>query len=211
METVLNLIQEYESLFYLITFAWTYVEGETFVIFAGYACHEGYLNIYWLIGCAWLGSFCGDQTWFFLGRKFGRQLVTRFPKWRAGIDTAMLLAEKYNTAFILSFRFIYGVRNFSSIALGMSQIAWTRFFVLNFIAAGLWANIFAWSGYLLGQAFEAILGDIAKGFGLGMLVLFAVIVWAAVRYHKRQKMKKPVEVETVYPATAREREREGVQ
>lgn len=210
METVLNLIQEYESLFYLITFAWTYVEGETFVIFAGYACHEGYLNIYWLIGAAWLGSFCGDQTWFFLGRKFGRQLVTRFPKWRSGIDTAMLLAEKYNTAFILSFRFIYGVRNFSSIALGMSNVGWTRFFILNFIAAGMWANIFAWSGYLLGQAFEAILGDIAKGFGIGMLTLFAIVAWLAVRYHKRQKLKKPVEVETVYPAAEKEREREGV-
>jgi len=211
VETVLNLIQEYESLFYLITFAWTYVEGETFVIFAGYACHEGYLNIYWLIGAAWIGSFCGDQTWFFLGRKFGRQLVERFPKWRAGIDTAMLLAEKYNTAFILSFRFIYGVRNFSSIALGMSNVTWTRFFILNFIAAGMWANIFAWSGYLLGQAFEAVLGDIAKGFGLVMLTGFAVMVWLAVRYHKRQKLRKPVEVETVYPATEKVPEREGVQ
>lgn len=211
METVLKLIQEYESLFYLITLAWTYVEGETFVIFAGYACHQGYLNIYWLIGAAWIGSFCGDQTWFFIGRRFGRQLIIRFPKWRAGVDTAMLLAERYNTAFILSFRFIYGVRNFSSIALGMSNVTWARFFFLNFIAAGMWANIFAWSGYLLGQAFEAILGDIAKGFGLVMLGVFAVMVWLAVRFHKRQKLKRPVEVETVYPEPAKQPERESVQ
>jgi membrane protein DedA with SNARE-associated domain len=189
VETVLKYIDQYEHFFYLVTFLWTYIEGESFVIFAGYACHEGYLNIKWLILAAWLGSFAGDQTWFFVGRRFGPRLLDRFPKWKPGVDTAMHLAEKHNTWFILTFRFIYGIRNFSSVSLGMSKLPWIRFFCLNFIAAGIWANSFAWGGYILGGMFEAILGQIAKGFGLGMLALFVVVAWFVVRRHNRQKVR----------------------
>ena len=215
METVLHYIQVYEHLFYLITFLWTYVEGETFVIFAGYACHEGYLDIRWLIAAAWLGSFAGDQTWFYVGRRFGPYLLQRFPKWKPGVDTAMHLAEKHNTWFILTFRFIYGIRNFSSVALGMSRLPWTRFLVLNFIAAGIWANSFAWGGYVLGGMFESLLGSIAKGFGLGMLAVFVIAAWFIVRRHNRQKvhaeaMAAEAEAAAAQRTLAREAERESV-
>ena len=43
-------------------------------------------------------------------------MLRRYPRWQPGVDKALGLLEKYSTAFILSFRFVYGIRNFSSFA-----------------------------------------------------------------------------------------------
>ena len=186
---ILKLIEEWGSLFYVVSFVWAFFEGETFVIFAGAAVQQGLLSYTFLVISAWLGSFAGDQLYFFIGRRWGVSLLQRFPSWRPGVEAALAWLRKYNTWFILSFRFIYGVRNFSSFAMGMSGLPWPRFFALNFIAAGLWANSFAIAGYVLGSVFEAALGDIAKDFGLIMLAVFGTIICVALAMNWRRKSK----------------------
>ncbi len=188
-----ELIDDLGWLFYLITFVWTYVEGETFVIIAGAAAAVGKLNIYLLIAVAAMGSFCGDQTYFYIGRRYGRRLLTRFPRWQPGVDAALGMLHKYNTGFILSFRFIYGVRNFASFAMGMSEIPWPRFFFLNLIAAWLWAVIFAGTGYLLGHAFEHVIGDITKSFGfviIGLIIFFGGLTFWMNRKAKQKMLQE---------------------
>lgn len=186
---IYHLVAHYHDWFYVITFLWTFLEGETFVIFAGAAASQKLLNIYWLVAAAWLGSFAGDQLYFLVGRKYGHRLLKRFPKLQSGVNIALDLLHKYHVGFILSFRFIYGVRNFSSLAMGMSMISWPRFAALNFIAAGLWSNCFVWLGYLLGVAFEAVLGNIAKDFGLIMLALFVTVSVVLFFLHRRSKAR----------------------
>jgi membrane protein DedA with SNARE-associated domain len=184
-QTVAHYIAEYGVFFYPFTFAWTAVEGETFVIFAGYFASRGLLSLPLLIAAAWLGSFCGDQFYFFLGRRYGARVLRRFPKWQPGVDRALRLLERYNTGFILSFRFIYGVRNFSSFAMGMSPLKWTRFLVLNFIAAGMWSISFAGGGYMFGEMLSAVMGDAAEIMGIVGLIIFMVVVVILVRRQKR--------------------------
>jgi membrane protein DedA with SNARE-associated domain len=186
-QEIAQIIADHGAWFYPITFIWAFLEGETFVIFAGAASYQGLLNVYFLIAAAWAGSFCGDQFYFFIGRRYGHRVLKRFPTWQGPVDMALGLLHKYHVGFILSFRFIYGVRNFSSFAMGMSELPWIRFFILNFIAAGLWATTFAFAGYLLGQMFEAVLGDIARDFGLVMLGVFIVVLSGLVWLHKRGK------------------------
>src|SRR5271167_3789906 len=72
---VLELAKHYGPFFYPITVLWTFMEGETFVIFAGYAASLKLLNLPLLIVAAWIGSFAGDQLWFFLGRRYGQHLL----------------------------------------------------------------------------------------------------------------------------------------
>lgn len=181
-----QLIADHGEWFYPITVVWTFLEGETFVIFAGAAAFHGLVNLPLLIASAWLGSFAGDQFYFYLGRAYGQRILARFPRWRGGVDLALGLLHKYHIGFILSFRFIYGVRNFSSFAVGMSEVTWPRFMALNFIAAGVWATVFGGAGYLLAQAFEAVLGEIARDFGLVMLAVFLVAVSAVLMLYKRR-------------------------
>ena len=197
-----HLIAEHGPFFYVLAFVWTFLEGETVVLFAGFAAAQGLLNPYALLLAVWLGSFSGDQCWFWIGREFGLHVLNRFTPWRAGVERALVWLERYNTGFILSFRFIYGIRNISSFAMGLSTIHWKRFLWLNLLAAGLWGASFIAVGYFFGQAFRAILGDIARSFSLVMLAVFAAIatgVWAVHRAQRRRQDIVPSGVKPVLP------------
>ena len=185
-----RLIAEHGAWFYLIAFIWTFLEGETVVLFAGFAAAQGMLNPFLLLAATGLGSFAGDQSWFWVGRHFGSRLLDRFPRWRFGVEAALRWLERYNTGFILSFRFIYGVRNFSSFAMGMSAIRGKRFLALNFLAAALWAANFIAVGYFLGHAFRAVLGDLARSFSLAMLGVFVAIACGVGLVHRAQRRRQ---------------------
>jgi membrane protein DedA with SNARE-associated domain len=186
-----QLIVEHGAWFYLTAFVWTFLEGETIVLFAGFAAAQGLLDPFLLLLACGLGSFAGDQSYFWIGRHFGLDLLNRFPqRWRNGVEAALQWLERYNTGFILSFRFIYGVRNFSSFAMGLSAIRWQRFLALNLLAAGLWATCFVAIGYFLGGAFRAVLGDVIRSFSLSLFGVFAVFAGGVALVHKLQKRRQ---------------------
>jgi len=199
---VQELIRQHGLWVYVFTFVWTFFEGETFVLFCGFAAAQGLLNAPLLVIAAWTGSFAGDQFYFWVGRHFGLMLLARRPFWRARVDKALVWLRRFDVGFILSFRFIYGIRNISSFALGISGIDWRRFLVLNFIAAGLWAVTFAGAGYLFGQASEAMLGDLAVKFRVVALGVFVVVVGAgslAFLWHRRRRQVPPAQGRRVDP------------
>jgi membrane protein DedA with SNARE-associated domain len=198
IETIQGLVTDYGLLIYAGIFIWTFFEGETFVIFMGMAAHHGLLDWTAVFFSAWIGSFCGDQCWFWIGRRWGGQLLQRYPKWQGGVETALDLLRRYDTWFILSFRFIYGVRNVASFAMGSSGVAPLRFAILNFIAAGAWALSFAGFGYVFGQALEKMIGNIVLAFGITMLTMFALVflgTYIARRRRQRRVAAAPVTVD----------------
>ena len=219
MEEIAHLIQKYGYLFYGITFLWTFLEGETFVIFAGALAVPGLggattpppINIYYLIAAAWIGSFCGDQLYFFLGRRYGKRILHRFPRIQGGVQLAIDMLHKYHTIFILTYRYMYGVRNFASLGMGMSELSWPRFASLNFISAFLWANSFAWGGYALGYFAASALGKINFVYiMLGVLIfvfgLFAFMHWRGKKRYK-QAVARTVEAHSHDPAAVIEQKK----
>jgi membrane protein DedA with SNARE-associated domain len=150
MTEIEELIAQYGDLFYLMAFLFAALEGEIFVIFAGFAAQRGHLGIVELILAVWLGSTFGDQICFWLGRHFGTHIFKYTPKLKAGIMKAVGRFEKYAILFIMSYRFMYGVRNVSGIAIGMSHFPWQKFAFWNVIAAFFWAVIFSGFGYFFG-------------------------------------------------------------
>jgi membrane protein DedA with SNARE-associated domain len=154
-----------------------------------------------LLVAAALGSFAGDQCYFWIGRHFGLRLIARRPDWRARVDRALKWLTRFDAAFILSFRFIYGVRNFSSFALGISGIGWKRFLSLNFIAAWLWAAVFIGVGYLCGHALERMLGQLAHRFSIVLLGVFVALLAGGHIIHKlrRHRRRRLAEVAVTRP------------
>ena len=201
MNEVFQLIQEHHEWFYLITFVWAALEGETFVIFAGLAAQRGLISIYGLFLAAALGSMFGDQVMFFLGRKYARKIVHRFPKIVPKLQKVFTALENYSVSFILSYRFMYGVRNVSAIAIGMSQISWRHFAFWNMVASFVWSFCFCGAGYLfgdimtrlgLGSAEESV-GIEVRGFTLAVLALFVVFVAIRIWVARRQMRKEAAE------------------
>ena len=199
-----QLIAEHGPFFYLTVFVWTFLEGETVVICAGFAAAQGLLDPFLLTGAAWLGSFAGDQCYFWIARRCGTPLLDRHPRWHQGVDKALHWLERYNTGFILTFRFIYGLRNISSFALGLSAVGWRRFLKLNFAAAGIWAVSFVTAGYFLGHAWRTMLGDVARSFSLAMLAVFVAVAAGVVfarRWQRRRRLAIPVGAKAALPSS----------
>ncbi|WP_448204437.1 DedA family protein [Azospirillum sp. sgz302134] len=149
-------LQSWGDAFYPLAFGWAFFEGETFVIFGGMGAQIGIINLYWLIGAVWIGSFLGDQCYFWLGRKWGGKALARFPSAEARAARVLWWLETYGVGFIMVFRFLYGVRNIASVAIGTSRMPWSKFLFWNFLAAGIWACSFAGAGYMFGEAAAAI-------------------------------------------------------
>ena len=167
------MLQEYG---YWLILGWTLVEGETIVIIAGVAAAAGHMKLWMIILVAWIGSYCGDQIYFTIGKKFGPALLRKFPWAQGPVDRAGRLLKKYDIWFILTFRFLYGVRNVTPPALAIAGVPHKRFAFLNFFAAGIWAVSFAGAGYLFGQAFKSMLDDAHKYFGFVILAMFVLAV-----------------------------------
>ena len=193
MEHVHQLVNDYGAWIYALIFLWTFFEGETFVLFAGLAASKGYLDFGAVFFAAWLGSFAGDQLYFWIGRKWGTALLNRMPRWRPSVESALDWLRRYDTGFILSFRFIYGVRNFASFAMGMSGLAPARFASLNLAAAFVWALAFSGFGFAFGHAFKHMLGDVAQIFSFVMLgVVIAGFTLAGILHRRRRRLSRPV-------------------
>jgi membrane protein DedA with SNARE-associated domain len=185
---------------YAVTFAWTFVEGESFVLLMGFAAAQGILSAPLLLLVAWLGSFCGDQTYFWVGRKFGLKLLARRPRWQARADKALAHVRRHSTWFILTFRFIYGVRNFASLAIGISGVPWRRFAPLNLVAALIWAVAFVGAGYFSGRAIQRLLGQYEQEFGLAVMAGFALLVIGMVMFNRFRHRRAEARLKKISPA-----------
>ena len=78
-EYLLHLIAKYHELTYPVVLAWTFIEGETVVILCGAMAKKLEINVELLALSAFVGSFLGDQFYFYLGRRYGAPMLDRWP------------------------------------------------------------------------------------------------------------------------------------
>lgn len=145
---------------YLVILVGTFFEGETVLVLGGFAAHHGHLTLPGVILAAFLGSYAGDQVWFHLARRYGRSWVARRPRLLDRVERVRMRLGNHADWFVLTFRFLYGIRSVGPMALAMSGYPPRRFLLLNGIAAAVWAVVVGWAGYLFGRAFELLLGEV---------------------------------------------------
>jgi len=175
---------------YLAILVGTFLEGETILILGGLAAYRGYLGLPWVILAAFIGSLCGDQLFFFLGRWHSQAILAKRPSWQRRIDRAQKLLERFRTPLILVFRFLYGLRTVAPFVIGMSSVPTIEFVLLNAVGALVWAIAVGAGGYLFGNALEALLGNIKhyEHQAFGAIVVIGILVWI-VYFHRRKKRR----------------------
>ena len=140
----------------------TFFEGETIVVLGSFASHRGYLQLPLVILSAFIGTFLGDQMYFFIGRFKGKQALDSWPYWKSKSEKVYTLLENHQVWLILGFRFLYGLRTVTPFILGASRIPVYRFFILNFIGASVWAIAVGVLGYFFGNTMEILIGNIKR-------------------------------------------------
>jgi membrane protein DedA with SNARE-associated domain len=174
--TVELLIMQYG---YVALFIGALLEGETFLILAGFAAHRGYLALHNVIIVAFVGSFLADQVWFHLGRAKGTAFVDRRQKWHKRAGEIRDLIHHRQNLLMLGFRFVPGTRTLTPIIMGAMGFDPKRFALLNGVGALVWAVTIGWIGFLFGAAAEQVIDHIKRyeSYLLAAIALLGLVLW----------------------------------
>jgi membrane protein DedA with SNARE-associated domain len=163
---------------YIAILIGTLLEGETILVLGGFAAHRGLLWLPGVMAAALVGSMFSDQLFFFLGRRRGWTWLANKPRWQPRAERVRRLLDRHSTALILTFRFLYGLRNITPFVLGMSSVSTPRFLALNAIGAALWSVAISLLGWSVGEAAERMIGHIKRyerSIGAAILAVGAVL------------------------------------
>jgi len=156
------------------------VEGEAVVLTGGLLAHQGLMPIAGVMALAAIGSFVADQTFFLLGRRFRDHTRVRSIAERPVFERVLAMLDRHPVGFIFTFRFLYGFRTISPIAIGTSTIPAWRFLLLNGLAAVIWAIVIAGAGYAFGQGIELAFGRLRRFEHVGLAVLGLIAAGAVI-------------------------------
>jgi len=163
-------------------------EEATFIV-AGYAVSKISGNIWLMIGVALVGILMGDSLTFFLGRRYGQELLNRWPFNKlitaANLERSKQFFSKHGAKTIFIAGCMAGVRAptfFLSATMGFS---YTRFLIWDGARALVTCPVSILLGYWFGEKAEEHLAPYKNYLLVGMgLVLAALLLrW----FFKRQK------------------------
>ncbi|MBD3728795.1 MAG: VTT domain-containing protein [Sphingomonadales bacterium] len=132
------------------------IEGETVVATGGLFAHHGVLPFWGVVLAAAIGSSLLDQALFLAGRSARDSAFIARIRARKAFARALDAVERHPTGFIFAFRFLWGLRTVSPVAIGTAGVEWRRFAALNVVAALIWAAAVASFGYVFGTGLAAI-------------------------------------------------------
>ncbi|WP_439860538.1 DedA family protein [Pseudomonas sp. MBLB4136] len=169
----------------------TFLEGEVSLLLAAYLALRDYLSLEWVVLCAFCGTYASDQLWYHLGRRHGREILDRRPRWHALSDKALRHLRRYPDLWVLSFRFLYGMRTVMPLAIGLSGYSWRRYLLLDGIGAALWAGSLGLAAYHLGAALETLLDDLRRY----QLYVFAALLLVVLALWLRRRLRRGADSE----------------
>ena len=118
-----------------------FIPGDSILFAAGFvAATRSDTNIVILISIIVLAAFFGDQVGFVLGRKYGRNYLSRSerPRIQKMIKRAEDFYEKYGWTAVVLARFYPWIRTFMPPIAGLGKMNYYKFLSANIFGAILW-------------------------------------------------------------------------
>lgn len=167
---------------YWLLFFGVMLEGETFLVIGAFLAHRGYLSLPLVMLTAFVSTIAIDQAYFWLGRTKGSRFLSTRPTWQARVEQVKAKLERWQTALVIGFRFIYGMRSITPFVIGMSGFPARRFLLLNLTGGVIWVVVIGLLGYAFGHAMELALDDVRK-YELWIILGIIVVGSAMGAYH----------------------------
>lgn len=185
-----GFLEEFISRYgYAAIFIFTFFEGESVLIAAGFLAFNGYLDTVTIILVAALASYIGHGTFFliaFFKRDAFLRLIQRFVK--VNLKKLEYLVERFGAGSIFISQWIYGFRLLSAAVLGFSGMRRRKYFFFLLISCLLWAAICTIVGYFFGATLKNLLGDVKKYshyIAIGVVVA-GFVIWFIRDLNKRR-------------------------
>lgn len=150
--------------------------GETVIILGGAIAGQGVINVYILIGIAWVAAFLGDSVSFYLGHKLGRQYILKHGS-KVGINESSLKKVEgyfadHGGKTILLGRFIGFVRAIAPFIAGSSSMKYRVFVPYSILGSGLQTTFNILVGYFFAKSINAA----AKYASQATLIIISLII-----------------------------------
>ncbi len=170
----------------------TLVEGETFILLAGFLAHRGYFRFGLVILLATLGAFSGDILYFFAGRRFGRAFLKRSKRAEALVPWLERWMARHHVLWIFGMRYLYGIRWLGAALAGSSPMSLKRFSALSLPSCLVWATVVGLLGYAAGEMLERLLVDISRyELVIAVVLVLAVTVYALLARRGERHLEEP--------------------
>jgi membrane protein DedA with SNARE-associated domain len=150
------------------------LEGESVLIAAGFLARSGYLDLNLVMLFALAGTYTADVTIYFLGRKKGERIISKFPVAKTYYPKVKTLFDKYGIWAIFITRYLYGFRLAAAASLGLMRMRKRKYLPFDFLSCMIWAILIGSLGYMFGASLEALIGQI-KHYEK-VVVLFIIII-----------------------------------
>ena len=117
---------------------------------------QGILELWPLVIAAIAGAIAGDALSFWLGRRYHRGTLLRWPlnRYPQFVSRSEAFFQRYGNFSVFLARFTPAVRAFVPLVAGIFQMRTDRFYIANVLSALVWAPLHVFPGVLVGTVFS---------------------------------------------------------
>jgi membrane protein DedA with SNARE-associated domain len=156
---------------------------------AFFAARTNGLDIWSLIATGILAAIVGEIVGFWIGRRFGYQLLRRHGA-RLGLTEGRIrigqwLFVRYGGRFVFIARFLPFLRNMAAVLAGANSMAQHNFYFASGTAAVAWIMCYGFAAYSFGEAFTNLASPAAVFLGLAAALIVLAVPALILRYEKR--------------------------
>ncbi|WP_026792055.1 bifunctional DedA family/phosphatase PAP2 family protein [Pleomorphomonas oryzae] len=165
------------------------VPGTAVILALGALVPSGVVKLWPLLISATAGAIVGDGLSFWLGHRYHRAILGRWPlnRYPELIERSEAFFKKHGDKSVFIARFVPGVRAFVPLLAGMLGLPVWRFYAVNVASALVWAPAHILPAVLFGASFRA-LGKAAKPVAILLVIVIATgwVVWRLVGWAVRR-------------------------
>lgn len=157
------------------------VPEETLLVVSGVLMRQGQIDVSNTYTAALLGSLFGITTSYLIGRTTSKFLLHKYGSWigitEDRLNKAHAWFEKYGKWSLFIGYFIPGVRHFTGLFAGITELEYKHFALYAYTGAILWVTLFISAGYYLGNylpiVYENMELAIEISLGIGTIAVLA--------------------------------------
>jgi membrane protein DedA with SNARE-associated domain len=164
--------------------------GETIVVAAAlYAGHTHRLSVWAIFAVAAVAAIVGDNIGYLLGRTGGERLIRRYGRYvrldEAKLQVVRNLFDRHGAKVVFFGRFVSILRTYAAFFAGTTRMPWRRFLIYNAAGGVLWAALYTFASYGLGDTFRSIETELTVAFSAAAVMTIAAVIVVLRRRNKK--------------------------
>lgn len=162
-----------------------FLPGDSLLFATGIVFAAGGLPIWPIIVALIVAAFLGDNSNYWIGRKLGRKLFVRFPRFfkMEYLEATERFYVRHGVKAVLLARYLPFFRTFVPFFGGLSRMYYPTYLLFSFISAVIWVNLLLLTSYYFGN-----IPIVQNNFSLVILAIILIsVIPAAIHFIQERK------------------------